>query len=120
MADYELREYRPGDEESILRCFNLVFARDNPDFVPRTMEQWDWTFRRNPAGRRVWLALTGGEVVAQYAALPNRVWIGGEERYYHRSRSAHAGRARAQLESSRLRRSRLRASSSVAGGRLSS
>lgn len=87
MPDYEIREYREGDEESLVETFNEVFAEGHPDFVPRTLDEWRWTALRNPAGWRIWLALTdvgGGrrKVVAQYAAWPYRIMIEGAERRF--------------------------------------
>jgi len=76
---YEIRAFRDGDENSLLRAFNRVFGASDAAFRPRTLEEWNWEFRANPAGRRVFLALFEGEVVAQYAALPARVWIDGRE-----------------------------------------
>lgn len=76
----QIRPYRKGDEEEILRCFNETFARLDPEFVPRTLEDWRWEFERNPAGQRIFLALDSeGHVVAQYAATPERVWLEGRE-----------------------------------------
>lgn len=102
MDAYEIRALRPGDELSLLETFNRVFGADDPDFEPRTLEQWRWAFERNPAGQRMFVALHGGEVVAQYAALPVRMWVGGEQRYFaqivdsmvhpaHRARSQRPG-----------------------------
>jgi len=79
MSDYEIREYRPGDEHSLLTTFNLVFSADNPHFTPRTLSQWSWAFRQNPAGFRIFLALTNDQIVAQYAALPVRTNLLGRE-----------------------------------------
>jgi len=82
MSVYEIRALRPGDETSLLATFNLVFGARNPNFEPRTLERWRWAFERNPAGQRVFVALHGGEVVAQYAALPQAVWIDGARRVF--------------------------------------
>ena len=82
MAEYELREYRDGDLESLLECFNLVFRENNPAHVDRTREEWEYLFTRNPAGRRVFVATWEGRVVAQYAALPITVSIDGEPRTF--------------------------------------
>ncbi len=79
MSDYEIREFRPGDEGALLAAFNRIFADADPSFRPRTRAEWDWAFRDNPAGFRIWLAFWEGQVVAQYAALPCRVWIDGRE-----------------------------------------
>lgn len=99
MGDYEIRAFRPGDEGSLLETFNLVFGARDPNFKPRTLAEWRWAFEQNPAGQRMFLGLHGGEVVAQYAAIPVRVWIDGGVHIFaqivdsmlhpaHRSRSA--------------------------------
>jgi len=82
MGEYELRALRSGDETSLLETFNLVFGEGDPAFRPRTPAEWSWAFEHNPAGQRVMLALAGEQVVAQYAALPTRVWIDGTERRF--------------------------------------
>ena len=76
---YEIRPFRPGDEEGILATFNAVFGENDPAFVPRTRAEWDWAFARNPAGRRIWVAECEGVIAAQCAALPYRVLLDGEE-----------------------------------------
>ncbi len=79
MGEYVIRRLEPGDEASLLETFNHVFAIDRPDFRPRSAEQWQWAFRRNPSGTRVYVALHQGDVVAQYAALPYRVSVDGRD-----------------------------------------
>ena len=74
MVDYEIREYREGDMPSLIETFNEVFGAD------RTEEQWRYTYERNPAGRRLFVAVADGKAVAQYAARPYRHWMEGEER----------------------------------------
>lgn len=81
MADYEIRPYREGDAASLLESFNLVFAA-GPGFEPRTLVQWEWCFRRNPAGTRIFVAACGDQVVAQFAGFPLRVWMAGSERTF--------------------------------------
>jgi Acetyltransferase (GNAT) domain len=80
-GEYEVREYRSGDEHSLLETFNQVFAGENPNFRPRTMEEWRWGALQNPAGLRIWLGLHAGQVVSQYAAWPMRVWWDGGVRH---------------------------------------
>ncbi len=83
MPAYDIREYRPGDEESILATFRAAFAADGDSVgPPRTPEQWRWAFRDNPAGHRIWVAAFEGKVVAQYAALPSRVLVEGRESHF--------------------------------------
>lgn len=79
-GDFVVREYEPGDEHAILATFNRIFSGIDRTFVPRTLEDWRWRFEENPAGRRIWLALTrDGEVVAQQAGMRVRVWNHGQE-----------------------------------------
>ncbi len=77
MSGYDIRPYRPGDEHGILETFNVVFGEGDPDFRPRSMEEWRWAFEANPAGRRIWVAEHEGKIVAQCAALPFRVHVDG-------------------------------------------
>jgi len=75
---YDIRPFRPGDEEGILATFNAVFGENDPAFVPRTRAEWDWAFARNPAGQRIWVAECEGVIAAQCAALPYRVLVDGK------------------------------------------
>jgi len=78
-VEFTVREYRPGDEHSILPAFNRVFSAIDRTFEPRTMEEWRWRYQQNPAGWRILIAITPeGEVVAQQAGLPVRVVHRGE------------------------------------------
>lgn len=43
---------------------------------------WDWAFRHNPAGLRLFLARRAGRVVARYAALPVRTRVLGAPRTF--------------------------------------
>lgn len=73
-AELTIRPYRPGDEDAILRTFNLVFREVcGPSYVDRTLEQWRWAYRDNPAGQRISLAVAAdGTVASQYAGMPMR------------------------------------------------
>lgn len=82
---YTIRPYQPGDEASLLDSFNLVFAENNPDYQPRNLEEWRWAFLENPAGTRIMVAVKDGQVVAQNACWPVRVWINGEQRIFGQS-----------------------------------
>lgn len=75
-TDVDIRPLRPEDETAVLRTFHEVFG------ASRTPAEWRWAFVDNPAGTRAHVALAGDRVVAQYAALPSRVWIAGEERVF--------------------------------------
>ena len=82
MPDYELREYRSGDEVSLLETFNYVFGLNHPNYIERTLAEWNWGFLQNPAGWRIWVAVCDGQVVAQFAGQPLRMLIAGEERTF--------------------------------------
>ena len=78
-----VRAYAPGDETAILSAFNEVFARTDPDFVPRTMAEWRWLFGNHPYGQRIWLGWDAdGHVIGQQASTPLRMRVDGEEMYW--------------------------------------
>ena len=80
MSDYDIRPFRPGDEAGLVATFNATFGENDPNFVPRTMEEWRWAFEANPAGQRIWVAeAEDGTIAAQCAALPYRVRIDGRD-----------------------------------------
>jgi hypothetical protein len=78
MGDYTIRELEAGDVDSLLAAFARTFGPG----AARTREQWEWAFARNPAGRRSFVALHGAQVVGQFAAIPERVWLDGRERVF--------------------------------------
>lgn len=83
---YQVRAYRSGDEPAILEAFNRIFARVDPTFRPRTLEEWRWQYERNPSGCRIYLAVSeDGRVLAQYAGIPQRVLLDGEPSYFSQS-----------------------------------
>ncbi len=72
----EIRPLQEGDEASLLGTFEAAFGRG------RSLDAWRWAFQQNPAGTQVQVAVRAGEVVAQYAALPSRVWMDGQSRIF--------------------------------------
>ncbi|MFH1952104.1 MAG: GNAT family N-acetyltransferase [Pseudomonadota bacterium] len=75
---FQIREYREGDEEQILRLRQAVFG----DLDPLRLKEptWRWQFRHNPAGEALCaLAEDRGVIVGQYAAIPTRFSVKGEE-----------------------------------------
>ncbi len=82
MADYEIREFRGEDLPSLLETFEVCFGRPGSDRPARTIAEWKYTYEANPAGWRIWVALTEGKVVAQYAARPYRAWMDGRVRTF--------------------------------------
>ena len=83
--DYELREFSPGDETSILETFNLVFRGARSTKPARTLRTWRWAFLENPGGWRIWLALSEGQVVAQSAGLGYRLRLAGRDDFASQS-----------------------------------
>ena len=71
-GELTIRPYRPGDEAKILETFNLVFREVcGPGYVDRTLAQWQWAYRDNPAGMRISLAVADdGTIASQYAGMP--------------------------------------------------
>lgn len=69
----EIRPYRHGDEAAIEAGFRRVFG------VERPAGEWAWKFppADEGGGRRVMVALAGGEVVAHVAAQPVRFTVDG-------------------------------------------
>ncbi|MEO0651720.1 MAG: hypothetical protein AAFZ65_13675 [Planctomycetota bacterium] len=73
--EYTIREYREGDMPSLTETFNLVFGTE------RTEAEWRYIHDQNPAGLRLWVAVTeDGQAVCQYSARPYRHWMDGRER----------------------------------------
>ncbi|MBK8976648.1 MAG: hypothetical protein IPM29_12085 [Planctomycetes bacterium] len=70
--EFEIREYRAGDETGILESFNRVFREVcGEGYRDRQRAFWDWQFARNPAGHRIVVAVRDdGTVLAQYAGVP--------------------------------------------------
>lgn len=76
MGEYLIREIEPRDAESYVACHRKVFAETGG----KTQDEWKWAFADNPSGPRAFVALHEGQVVAAYAGIAQRTWIGGRER----------------------------------------
>lgn len=73
LEPWEIDVYRPGDEQAICDCFERTFEKKKP------LDIWNWQFRDNPAGIRIFIARTpSGKVVAQFAGVPVRMLLGGK------------------------------------------
>jgi len=72
VSDVHIREFRDGDETAVMEAYRDAFGQ------ARDAAAWRWAYSSCPLGRRVMLAVRDGMVLAQYAALPSRVWIDGE------------------------------------------
>lgn len=70
---YEVRLFRPGDEERVLAFHNRAFA------PARSMAHFEWRFLQNPAGPpQLALALDAERCVGIYASIPVRCIVRGE------------------------------------------
>ena len=70
----EIRAYRSGDEEAIVRGFRATFG------VERTVEEWRWSFPPLGGAPTVEVAFDAlGELVAHYAAIPVAMQSRGRE-----------------------------------------
>ena len=61
--DFQVTEYKHGDEKAILGLFQLVFQRDI------SLEYWRWRYADNPAGSGVIQLAWDGETLAGHYAL---------------------------------------------------
>lgn len=74
MAEVTFRTYREGDETAINAAFNAVFG------LERGIDEWRWKFAAGGEEPCIMLALdASGTVLAQYGALPVRLWAHGTE-----------------------------------------
>lgn len=78
MSNFSVRRYQPGDEQAILDLFNGVFAENNPNYVPRSLEHWRHIYLANPAGQEILVATDDkGEIIANYSAIPAHCSVDG-------------------------------------------
>jgi hypothetical protein len=71
--DWEIREYRQGDEGAINALFNSIFEKS------RTMEQWTWEFKKNPQGINVLVTQDSTRIFGHLASLNRTIRIGSRE-----------------------------------------
>jgi GNAT superfamily N-acetyltransferase len=80
MADID--RYRPDDRRTVDALYRRVFGADAAD---ASRLRWDWQYRRNPnnpsENPEIWLAREGPTVIGQYATMPVRLMVRGEEIY---------------------------------------
>ena len=83
LRDTEIRPFASGDEAQLLRSFSEAFAAVDPSFEPWSAARWRWQFVENPAGVRLMVAFgPDGRALAQYAGVPQRALLEGEERTF--------------------------------------
>lgn len=76
----EIDRFRPDDRRQVEALYRRVFGYDAAD---ANRLRWDWQYRRNPharpTGPLIWLAREGQTIVGQYAAMPVRLTVKGQE-----------------------------------------
>ena len=72
--------YRPADARAITAMYRRVFGQEASD---ANRLRWDWQYRRNPncppEGPQIWVAREGPTVIGQYATMPVRLMVNGQE-----------------------------------------
>jgi predicted N-acetyltransferase YhbS len=74
LSGFEVRVATGEDAPGIRRLFRKVFQKE------MAAEEWDWKFARNPDGWFGTVAVSGGEIVGNYAGWAMRVRLDGRER----------------------------------------
>jgi GNAT superfamily N-acetyltransferase len=71
-------QYRPEDRAEVDALFRRVFGAAPAD---ASAARWDWQYRQNPHAPdpQIWIARDEGRIVGQYATMPVRLWINGQE-----------------------------------------
>jgi hypothetical protein len=72
--------YRPSDERTLTAMYRRVFG---PDAADKNRLRWEWQYHRNPncppGGPQIWVAREGPTVIGQYATMPVRLTVNGQE-----------------------------------------
>jgi hypothetical protein len=83
MNTYTIREMEERDFAPALEAWNSVATR-SVGVPARTLDEWHWSYRDNPAGRLAFVAECDGAIVALYAAVPLEARIDGEAALFGR------------------------------------
>lgn len=72
--------FRPEDRPAIEALYRRVFGNDA---ASASRLRWDWQYARNPnnppGGPAIWVAREGAAVIGQYAAMPVKLRVKGQE-----------------------------------------
>ncbi|MCL4813223.1 MAG: GNAT family N-acetyltransferase [Vicinamibacteraceae bacterium] len=72
--------FRPEDRPAVEALYRRVFGNDAAE---ASRLRWDWQYTRNPnnppTGPAIWIAREGPAVVGQYATMPVKLSVKGEE-----------------------------------------
>jgi GNAT superfamily N-acetyltransferase len=76
----EIVRYRPEDRRAVDLLYRRVFGHD---MANASQLRWGWQYSRNPNapvdGLQIWLAREGPTIIGQYAAMPVRLWLKGQD-----------------------------------------
>jgi GNAT superfamily N-acetyltransferase len=76
----EIDRYRSQDRRALEALYRRVFGNDAAN---SSGLRWEWQYLRNPnnppAGPEIWVAREGTTIVGQYATMPVRLTVRGEE-----------------------------------------
>src|SRR5688572_2183775 len=72
--------YRPEDKRPVEALYRRVFGIDSAD---ANRLRWDWQYRNNPHrptdGPLIWVAREGQTIIGQYATMPVKLSVQGQE-----------------------------------------
>jgi hypothetical protein len=73
-------QYRAEDRVGVDALYRRVFGND---MAEASRLRWEWQYRRNPnnpsTGPQIWLAREGRAIIGQYATMPVRLRVMGQE-----------------------------------------
>ena len=69
---WSIRDYNDGDEQKINDLFNSIFNKT------RTLDHWNWEFKKNPDGSKMLVAVDEERVIAHLGSLHRKIKIGKE------------------------------------------
>jgi len=76
----EIDRYRSEDQRATQLLYRRVFGQDAAE---ASRLRWEWQYQRNPnvptTGPLIWVAREGQTVIGQYATIPVRVSVHGQE-----------------------------------------
>jgi GNAT superfamily N-acetyltransferase len=76
----EVDRFRPEDRRAVEALYRRVFGVDAAE---SSRLRWEWQYRRNPNNPLgtpvIWIAREGPTIIGQYATMPVRLWVRGQE-----------------------------------------
>ncbi len=76
----EIDRYRPDDKRGVEALYRRVFGNDAAE---ASRLRWEWQYRRNPNNPghepEIWIAREGPAIIGQYATMPVKVRVRGQE-----------------------------------------